>query len=215
MVNVLRVTCRCFKGAGSSRGRRAAPWLHSRRARSLRTAARWRTTKPQARSGGGAGPSPPPPRPAGLSHSAAHWAAYTEAHQSTHTLQSGQERTHTHANAQKDNMSSYIVKARTSETTGQRAEQQKADLDLIQSTVITADYTRTASGHAHVTSGTPSRRQAATKFSTLSRHFARLSLGCEPHTHTHTRVILHHSRKLQLYFYTLFAVSHSTSSGSF
>lgn len=82
-------------------------------------------------------------------------------------------------------MSSYIVKARTSETTGRRAEQQKADLDLIQSTVITADYTRTASGHSHVTSGTPSRRQAATKFSTLSRHFARLSLGCEQNTHTH------------------------------
>lgn len=103
----------------------------------------------------------------------------------THTSVWTGEDTHTHANAQKDNMSSYIVKARTSETTGRRAEQQKADLDLIQSTVITADYTRTASGHAHVTSGTPSRRQAATKFSTLSRHFARLSLGCEQNTHTH------------------------------
>lgn len=131
----------------------------------------------------------------------------------THTSVWTGEDTHTHANAQKDNMSSYIVKARTSETTGQRAEQQKADLDLIQSTVIT-QATR-AAARSHVTSGTPSRRQAATKFSTLSRHFARLSLGCEQNTHTHRRVILHHSRKLLLYFYTLFAVSHSTSSGSF
>lgn len=147
MANVLRVTCRCFKGAGSSRGRRAAPWLHSRRARSLRTAARWRTTKPRARSGGGAGPSPPPPRPAGLSHSAAHWAAYTEAHQSTHTLQSGQERTHTRTQTHRKTI--WVVILLKLGHQRRQDKGQKADLDLIQSAVITADYSGTQRQDIH------------------------------------------------------------------
>lgn len=46
----------------------------------------------KVRSGGGTGPppSPPPQQPAGPSHSAAQRAAYTEAHQSTHTRPSAQ-----------------------------------------------------------------------------------------------------------------------------
>lgn len=84
----------CSRGAGRSRGCRAGSWLHCRRAGSLRTAARRRT------SGGGIlpPPSPPPWQPAAPSHSAAQRAAYTEAHQRTHTRPSGQktdDKTHT------------------------------------------------------------------------------------------------------------------------
>lgn len=44
----------------------------------------------KVRSGRRAAPPPsPPPRPAGPSHSVAQRAAYTEAHQSTHTHPSG------------------------------------------------------------------------------------------------------------------------------
>lgn len=126
----------------------------------------------------------------------------------THTSVWTGEDTHTHANAQKDNVSSYIVKARTSETTGQRAESRfRLDSKRCHHGRLHQD---TASGHPHVTSGTPSRRQAATKFSTLSRHFARLSLGCEQNTHTHTQASYSPSQQE-----AAAVLSHSTSSGSF
>lgn len=92
-VNISAVCC-SSRWAGSSRGRRAGPWPHSRRAGNLWTAAAM-TTK--VRSGGATGPppSPRPSQPAGPSRSAARRAAYTEAHQSTHTRPSGQD-THIH-----------------------------------------------------------------------------------------------------------------------
>lgn len=66
--------------------------------------------KTKARSGQGTGPPPsrPPSWPAGPSHSAAQRAAYTEAHQSTHTRPSGQD-------TQEENRSSYNVKPRRGE----------------------------------------------------------------------------------------------------
>lgn len=79
------------------------------------------TMKMQLRNGGEGGlpPSPPLPRPAEPSHSAAQRAAYTEAHQSSHTLQSlythTNRHTHTHRDTHRREGSTDPVRNRLSE----------------------------------------------------------------------------------------------------
>lgn len=73
------------------------------------------TTKVRSGEGTGPPPSPPPQWPARPSHSAAQRAAYTEAHQSSHTCPSGQRRGTEHT--QEEDTSSYIVKTRRQKRT--------------------------------------------------------------------------------------------------